>query len=84
MYTIITDMRTYIGLLIVLLFAGICMAANTKYTKPDIPIDKNQLYSSVEKLTALKPSRNYGNIDSLNRAADFIKSEFLKYRVSAC
>ena len=51
MYTIITDMRTYIGLLIVLLFAGICMAANTKYTKPDIPIDKNQLYSSVQKLT---------------------------------
>ncbi|MBS1114940.1 MAG: peptidase [Nitrospirae bacterium] len=79
MYNIITDMRTYIVLLIVLLFPGICMAANTKYTKPDIPIDKNQLYSSVEKLTGLNLPRNYGNIVSLNRAADFIKSEFLKY-----
>jgi hypothetical protein len=52
MYNIITDMRTYIVLLIVLLFPGICMAANTKYVKPDIPIDKDQLYSSVQGLTA--------------------------------
>jgi len=72
-------MRTYIVLLIVLLFPGICMAANTKYAKPDIPIDKDQLYSSIQRLTGLNPSRNYRNIASLNKAADFIKSEFLKF-----
>lgn len=79
MYNIITDMRTHIVLLIVLLFHDICMASNSEYNKPDILIDKNQLYSSVQKLTGLRPPRNYRNIDSLNKAADFIKSEFLKY-----
>ena len=72
-------MRTCIVLIIVSLFAGICMSADRTYNKPEIPVDKNQLYSTVEKLTSLSPPRNYENIDSLNEAADFIKGEFLKY-----
>ena len=74
-----TDMRTCIVLTILLMFPGICMAADRAYNKPEISVDKNQLYSSVEKLTSLSPPRNYENIESLNKAADFIKGEFLKY-----
>ncbi|MDH4232557.1 MAG: M28 family peptidase [Nitrospirota bacterium] len=55
------------------------MPANRAYTKPDIAIDKDQLYSSVHKLTGIRPARNYMNIDSLNRAADFIRDEFLEF-----
>jgi len=58
------------------------MAADRAYNKPEILVDKNQLHSSVEKLTSLSPPRNYENIDSLNKAADFIKGEFLKYGYS--
>ena len=58
------------------------MAADRTYNKPAISVDKNQLYSTVEKLTSLRPSRNSENIDSLNKAADFIKCEFLKYGYS--
>ena len=77
-----TDIRTFFVLTIVLMFPGICMAAGRAYNKPEISVDKNQLYSSVEKLTSLSPSRNYENIDSLNKAADFVKGEFLKYGYS--
>jgi Zn-dependent M28 family amino/carboxypeptidase len=77
-----TDMRACIVLIIVLMFPGISMAADRAYNKSGISVDKNQLYFSVEKLTSLSPSRNYENIDSLNRAADFIKGEFLKYGYS--
>ena len=72
-------MRSYSILFLVLLFPGICMTADREYSKPDISIDKNQLYSSVQELTSLRPSRNYQNIGSLNKAADFIKNEFIRY-----
>jgi Zn-dependent M28 family amino/carboxypeptidase len=58
------------------------MAADKAYNKPEISVDKNQLYSTVEKLTSLSPPRNYENIASLNNAAAFIKGEFLKYGYS--
>ena len=75
-------MRTCIVLVIVLMFSGICMAADREYKKPEIPIDENQLYYSVQKLTGISPSRNYQNIASLNKAADFIRNELLKYGYS--
>jgi hypothetical protein len=81
-YNIITDMRTNIVLLIVLLFPCICMAADREYNKPGIIIDKNQLYSTVQKLSSLTPARSYKNIGSLNRAADFILSELQRYGYS--
>ncbi len=65
-----------------LMFPGICMAADRAYNKTEISVDKKQLYFSVEKLTSLSPPRNYENIDSLNKAADFIKGEFLRYGYS--
>ena len=77
-----TDMRICAMLMIVLFFPGICMSINSEYNRPDIQVDKNKLYSSVEKLTSISPARNYENIDSLNKAADFIKSEFLRYGYS--
>jgi len=58
------------------------MASDREYKKPEIPIDENQLYSSVHKLTGIRPARNYMNIDSLNKAADFIRDEFRKYGYS--
>jgi hypothetical protein len=72
-------MRKYIILIIVLPFYCTCMAGDRAYTKPDISIDNNHLYFSVQQLTGSSRSRNYMNIDSLNTAAHFIKSEFLKY-----
>ena len=75
-------MRTCIVLTILLMFPGICMSADRAYNKPEISVDKNKLYSSVDKLTSLSPPRNYENIGSLNKAADFIKGEFLKFGYS--
>jgi len=86
MYNIITDMRTNILLLVMLLFPCICMAADREYNKPgiapDITIDKNQLHSTVQKLSGLSPARSYENIGSLNKAADFIMDEFQRYGYS--
>lgn len=77
-----TDMRTCIVLIILLIFFGICMAADRGYKKPEILIDEDHLYSLVQKLTGISPSRNYRNIASLNQAADFIRNEFHKYGYS--
>jgi hypothetical protein len=79
MYNIITDMRTNIVLLIVLLFPCVCMAAVREHNKPDVTVDKDQLYSTVRHLSGLSPARSYRNIGALNRAADFIRSEFQRY-----
>lgn len=37
-----------------------------------------RLYQDVEFLTSISPARNYANLDSLNKAADYIKAEFDK------
>ncbi|MCC9135039.1 M28 family peptidase [Pontibacter silvestris] len=39
---------------------------------------KERLYQHVQKLTSIKPFRNYQNMDSLNEAATYIKEEFSK------
>jgi hypothetical protein len=54
-----TGMRTCIVLVIVLMFSGICMAADREYKKPEIAIDENQLHAIVQKLTGII-RRNYG------------------------
>jgi Zn-dependent M28 family amino/carboxypeptidase len=46
--------------------------------KPDILIDTDQLHFSVQSLAGLRPSRNFRNLVSLNKAADFIKAAFHK------
>jgi Zn-dependent M28 family amino/carboxypeptidase len=45
----------------------------------DILIEKDQLYFRIRNLTGIRPARNYRNIESLNKAAHFIKTEFQKY-----
>ncbi|TGE23618.1 M28 family peptidase [Hymenobacter metallicola] len=40
--------------------------------------DQNRLYADVEFLTSLRPARSYRNQVSLNKAADYIKSELEK------
>ena len=37
---------------------------------------------TVQKLSGLRPARSYENIGSLNKAADFIRSEFQRYGYS--
>ncbi|RAK65675.1 M28 family peptidase [Hymenobacter edaphi] len=43
-----------------------------------MPADQARLYADVKFLTELHPARNYRNLTSLNRAADYIKAEFGK------
>ncbi|WP_133273910.1 M28 family peptidase [Hymenobacter radiodurans] len=38
----------------------------------------SRLYADVEFLTSIQPARNYLNLASLNKAADYIKAEFEK------
>lgn len=39
---------------------------------------KERLYQDVQALTSISPARNYANLASLNKAADYIKAEFEK------
>lgn len=43
---------------------------------------KFRLYNDVDKLTSLRPYRNYQNLESLNKAADYIFEEFQKYQAN--
>jgi len=46
---------------------------------PAVDVDKAVLTAVVEKLTSVSPARNYRNIDSLNRIADYIVARFSEY-----
>jgi Zn-dependent M28 family amino/carboxypeptidase len=41
-----------------------------------MPADQARLYHDVQFLTSLQPARNYRNLGSLNKAADYIKAAF--------
>jgi Zn-dependent M28 family amino/carboxypeptidase len=43
-----------------------------------MPANQARLYADVEFLTSIQPARNYHNLASLNKAADYIKAEFAK------
>ena len=45
-----------------------------------MPADKTRLYADVAFLASLQPARNYLNLESLNRAADYIKAGFEQLR----
>ena len=45
-----------------------------------MPANQIRLYDDVAFLTGLQPARNYLNLESLNRAADYIKAELAKLR----
>lgn len=43
---------------------------------------RERLYKDVEFLTSIRPFRNYSNPESLQRAADYLKTEFSKTGLS--
>ncbi len=55
------------------------MPANTSYENPAVSVDKAVLSAVVENLTGVYPPRNYRNIASLNRVADYIEAQFAHY-----
>jgi hypothetical protein len=52
--------------------------ANQKGNVPTIKANKQQLYRDVEFLTSISPARNYLNLESLDKVADYIAQEFSK------
>ncbi|MCP3955907.1 MAG: hypothetical protein GY697_27375 [Desulfobacterales bacterium] len=55
------------------------MSANTQYENPAVAVDPAALSAVVEKLTGVNPPRNHRNINSLNRAAEYIAIQFSSY-----
>jgi Zn-dependent M28 family amino/carboxypeptidase len=45
---------------------------------PSHDVSQKRLYQDVEFLTSLQPARNFANLSSLNKAADYIYQEFQK------
>src|SRR5690554_327495 len=41
-----------------------------------MPANQNRLYRDVDFLTSIYPYRNYKNLESLQKAADYIETEF--------
>ena len=67
-----------IGILFFLLLNSVKNKSKKNNTNTKINISKNRLYDDVNFLSSIKPPRNYKNIDSLNRCADYIFNEFYK------
>lgn len=44
--------------------------------KPVIPAQEERLYRDVKALTSINPPRNFKNLNSLNKAADYIFNQF--------
>jgi hypothetical protein len=67
-------------LVIVVGVAGLLQADDpmTKKEGPVIPASLERLYADVKALTGINPPRNYLNIGSLNKAAEYIHTEFQK------
>ncbi len=55
------------------------MSTNTQYANPAVAVDPAALAAVVETLTEITPPRNHRNISSLNRAADYIATQFARY-----
>lgn len=76
--------KKFIGFVvsISLLFLVVCLVVDPIFIyqskQNNISIDKNDLSADVKILTSINPPRNHLNIDSLNKAADYIFSEFEK------
>ncbi|UOQ55060.1 M28 family peptidase [Hymenobacter cellulosivorans] len=71
----------------VALVVGVLAFAGWKKREQPVPLptqvnamkaNQDRLYADVEFLTELRPARNYRNLTSLNKAADYIKAEFDK------
>ncbi|OPY81467.1 MAG: Bacterial leucyl aminopeptidase precursor [Syntrophorhabdus sp. PtaU1.Bin153] len=51
--------------------------------KSFIPVKKERLKTDVQALASITPARNYRNVPSLNRSADYILAEFQKLDCAA-
>lgn len=69
--------------LVLLLVSTLCFSALIfpvpVREKKDMQETKDNLYNHVLALTQIKPPRNYKNISSLNKAADYISKKFTGY-----
>lgn len=52
--------------------------SNQNHIKPHIPVNKDRLYADVKALASIDPPRNFENIASLNKCADYIFDQFRK------
>lgn len=68
----------FILLLLLVLYLIINPIFIYKNAPNNILVDKNRLVSDVRVLTSIDPPRSYLNLESLNKAADYIVLEFTK------
>jgi len=64
---------------IILLCAGCQAGREGDHLNPDVSISTAHLHAAVKSMTDIEPARNHANIDSLNKAATFIKDKFIEY-----
>jgi len=76
--------KIHIPLLLAILFLFIPSIAAGKSAGilPEIIVDQRNLYATVKYLTEIKPSRNYYNVQSLQKTASYIKKQFKKYGIT--
>ena len=82
MKKIIKRWTVIISIVLFLFIGGLFYVVNPIFgsngEKPVIEVSKKRLYADVEFLTSIKPPRNYLNVNSLNRVADYIFQQFKK------
>jgi len=61
---------------------GPSLPASFQAPQPMIAANQTRLHADVQFLTSLQPARNYQNLASLNKAADYIRAEFKKLGVA--
>jgi hypothetical protein len=53
-----------------------CLSTTPTAAKPELPVSVKRLTADVQTLASINPPRNYQNVFSLDRAADYIFKEF--------
>jgi len=71
--------RVFVLIILLTLFSvGNCFPVNGQSKTTNILVDIEQMRNDVKALTSIYPPRNYKNIKSLNKSADYILEEFKK------
>jgi hypothetical protein len=66
----------YLIILGALLIQFACLSTTPTAAKQEIPVSVKRLTADVDTLASINPPRNYQNVSSLDRAADYIFKEF--------
>ena len=71
-------MRKFYSIIILyaLLTQCACLSTTPTGPKPELPVSVKRLTADVQTLASINPPRNYRNVASLDRAADYIFKEF--------